>query len=122
MVAMPDARNAATSSSSFTVPRWYGSTSVICEPKCMARPRSANSERAAQLAYRNDVGASAEGLEHLEHADIAVCLHGIADAVRHVLQGVVQRVVLRPHEIRAVDVGRRAHALRDAAQQRGVEA
>ena len=44
---MPEARIAVTSSSSFTVPRWYGSTSVIWEPRCIARPRSVKSGSAA---------------------------------------------------------------------------
>ncbi len=41
--------------------------------------------------------------------------------MRHVVQGVVQRVVLRPDQVGAIDVGGRPDPLRDGAEQRGIK-
>src|SRR5207247_9750894 len=76
----------------------------------------------AQRAHRADVRSRPESLEYFEDADIAVRLDGIADTMRHVFQGVVQGVVLRPDQVGAIHVCWRTDALRDAAQQRRVEA
>jgi len=81
----------------------------------------AGRESASQLAHGHDVGARAECLEDLQDPDVAVRLHRIADAVRHVFQGVVQGVVLGADQVAAVDVGGGADPLRDGPQQRGIE-
>ena len=78
-------------------------------------------ERAPQLAHRDDVRSRPKGLQNLENADVAVGLHRVADAVRYLLERVVQGVVLRADQVGAVDVHGRPHALRDRAEQRGVE-
>src|SRR5437879_2629784 len=115
MPLMPEARIAVTSSSSLTVPRWYGSTSLICEPMCIARPCSRSN--GCSLMRRATATTSSNGTPNPQHADVAVRLDRIADAVRDVLQDVVQGVVLRADQIGAVHVGGRPYTIGDGLQQ-----
>ena len=75
----------------------------------------------AQLAHRHDVRAGAELLQHAQHADVAVGLDRVADAVADVFEGVVQSVVLGADQIGAVDVGGGPDPLPDGAQQRRIK-
>ena len=95
----------------------------------LAHPREHNRrgvesgrECPAQLADGHDIGPGAKRLEHLEDPDIPVGLDRVANAVRHVVQGVVQRVILSPDEVGAVHINRRSDPLRDRAEERRVEA
>ena len=86
------------------------------------RPRIESRRKdALELAGGDDVGARAELFQDPQDTQIAVGFHGVADTMRHALQRVVQGVVLSPDKIGAVDVHGRAHALRDGAEQTGVE-
>ncbi len=94
----------------------------LANPRVHERPGiEPGRQRPLQLPRGHDVRARAEALQHAQHAEVAVRLDRIADAVGDALQGVVQRMVLRADQVGAVDVDRRADALRDRAQQRRVE-
>jgi hypothetical protein len=79
-------------------------------------------EHAAQLPHRDDVGARAELFQHAEHAEVAVRLDRVADAVADALQCVVQGVVLRANQVGAVDVGGGPDAIRDRLKQSWIDA
>ncbi len=81
----------------------------------------AGGECAAQLPHRHDVRARAQALQHAQHAQVPIRLDGVTDAMAAALQRVVQRVVLGPNQVDAVDVGGSPDALGNGSQQGGIE-
>ena len=79
---------------------------------------AAGAQHALEFAARDDVEAGAERREQIQHREIAVRLHRIADAMRQRLQAPLRALRIEGEMRARIDIGGRAATLARSRQRR----